>query len=58
MSYVGIKEKAMWPAKMKEKSEGGSAMELFEKLDTWLEVTKGGTVDATLLGCVGGITQV
>lgn len=58
VTYVGVKEKAMWPGKMKEKAEGGQAMELFEELDAWLLDTKGGTVDATLLGCVGGVVQV
>jgi len=58
VTYVGIKEKAMWPAKMKEKAEGGRAMALFEDLDTWLEVNRAGTVDATLLGCVGGVVDV
>jgi hypothetical protein len=55
VNYVGIKEKAMWPGKMKEKAEGGRAMALFEDLDNWLEA---GTVDATLLGCVGGSVDV
>jgi len=58
VNYVGIKEKAMWPGKMKEKAEGGRAMALFEDLDNWLEVNKAGTVDATLLGCVGGSVDV
>jgi hypothetical protein len=58
VNYVGVKEKAMWPAKSKEKAEGGRAMELFEDLDNWLEVKMAGTVDATLLGCVGGVIDV
>ncbi|KAI0343326.1 hypothetical protein BDW22DRAFT_1394270 [Trametopsis cervina] len=58
VDFVGIHEKAMWPAKKAEKAEGGRAMQLFEELDTWLEVEKGGTVDATLLGCVGGVAWV
>jgi hypothetical protein len=31
---------------------------LFEELDAWLDAKTGGTVDAMLLGCVGGITLV
>ncbi|KAJ7056182.1 hypothetical protein C8F01DRAFT_1029694 [Mycena amicta] len=34
------------------------AMKLFERLDAWLEETTGGTVDATLLGCVAGVVTV
>lgn len=48
----------MWPAKQKEKELGGRAMVLFEQLDTWLEVKSQGTIDATLLGCVGGVAMV
>lgn len=58
VDFVGIHEKAMWPGKRAEKHLGGHAMKLFEELDDWLEVTTGGTVDATLLGCVGGVTWV
>jgi hypothetical protein len=58
VNYVGIQEKGMWPGKKAEKEEGGPAMKLFEQLDEWLEVKSGGTVDATLLGCIGGITLV
>ena len=58
VDFVGIHEKAMWPGKKAEKTEGGRAMQLFEELDGWLEETKGGTVDATFLGCVGGVTWV
>lgn len=58
INYVGIQENAMWPGKKAEKKEGGRAMKLFEQLDEWLDVKTGGTVDAMLLGCVGGITLV
>ncbi|KAI0091617.1 hypothetical protein BDY19DRAFT_983891 [Irpex rosettiformis] len=58
VDFVGIHEKAMWPGKKAEKAEGGRAMQLFEELDGWLDETKGGTVDATFLGCVGGVVWV
>jgi hypothetical protein len=58
INFVGLQEKGMWPGKKAVKKEGGFAMELFEELDGWLERKTGGTVDATLLGCVAGITTV
>lgn len=61
VNYIGIQEKGMWPAKAREKdTEGGHqlAMGLFEEFDEWLDNKTGGTVDALLLGCVGGITVV
>jgi hypothetical protein len=61
VNYIGIQEKGMWPAKSREKdTEGGHrlAMTLFEEFDEWLDKKTGGTVDALLLGCVGGITVV
>ena len=58
VDFVGIHEKAMWPGKRAEKHLGGHAMQLFEELDNWLDVKTGGTVDATLLGCVGGVAWV
>jgi hypothetical protein len=58
VNYVGIQESGMWPGKRAEKEKGGRAMKLFEELDDWLEDKTGGTVDALLLGCVGGITEV
>lgn len=58
IDFVGVHEKAMWPGKKAEKELGGRAMQLFEEFDTWLEQEKGGTIDATLLGCVGGVAWV
>ncbi|GJE93217.1 M28 family metallopeptidase [Phanerochaete sordida] len=58
IDFVGIHEKAMWPGKRAEKHLGGHAMQLFEELDGWLDDSTGGTVDATLLGCVGGVAWV
>jgi hypothetical protein len=58
VNFVGLKETGMWPAKRAEKAAGGRAMQLFEQLDGWLERKTGGTVDATLLGCVGGMVVV
>lgn len=48
----------MWPAKKAEKAEGGHAMRLFEELDPWLEEYTGGSVDALMLGCVGGVVMI
>ena len=58
VNFVGIQETAMWPGKMKEKEKGGQAMKVFERLDKWLDEYTGGTVDATLLGCVGGAVVI
>ena len=58
VNFVGIHEKAMWPGKKAEKALGGRAMKLFEEFDGWLERETGGTVDALLLGCVGGVAVV
>lgn len=58
VNYVGLQEKAVWPAKQSVKNEGGFSMMLFEKLDTWLENKTGGTVDALLMGCVAGVTVI
>ncbi|KIM75670.1 hypothetical protein PILCRDRAFT_669287, partial [Piloderma croceum F 1598] len=58
VDYIGIGEKRMWPGKKSEKAGGGRAMMLFEEFDRYLEETTGGTVDALLLGCVGGETVI
>ncbi|KLO13952.1 hypothetical protein SCHPADRAFT_920864 [Schizopora paradoxa] len=58
VNYVGIREKAMWPGKQSEKALGGEAMALFERLDAFLQEHTGGTVDATLLGCIGGVAVI
>lgn len=58
VNFMGINEKAMWPGKKAEKALGGRSMQLFEEFDAWIEREKGGTVDALLLGCVGGVSVV
>ncbi|KZT10195.1 uncharacterized protein LAESUDRAFT_756379 [Laetiporus sulphureus 93-53] len=58
VNFVGIHEKAMWPAKKAEKEFGGRAMKLFEEFDAWIHKETGGNVDALLIGCVGGITTL
>lgn len=58
VDFVGIHEKAMWPGKKAEKAEGGQAMVLFERFDEWIQNEKGGKIDGTLLGCVGGVAWV
>ena len=58
VNFVGIKETAMWPGKKGEKEKGGEAMKLFENLDGWIEREMQGTVDMTLLGCVGGVVVI
>ncbi|KAK7686297.1 hypothetical protein QCA50_010521 [Cerrena zonata] len=57
-NFVGVHEKAMWPAKKAQKEEGGRAMRLFEEIDNWLLNERGGIYDATLVGCVGGVSWV
>ncbi|KAJ3576559.1 hypothetical protein NP233_g353 [Leucocoprinus birnbaumii] len=58
VNFIGIIEKGMWPAKQAVKAEGGPAMQLFEQLDNWLEEKSAGTIDALLMGCVGGVSRV
>lgn len=58
VNFVGIAEKGMWPAKKAVKAEGGPAMRLFEQLDSWLETRSAGTVDALLISCISGVSQV
>ncbi|KAG6889796.1 hypothetical protein C0992_004061 [Termitomyces sp. T32_za158] len=58
VNFVGLQEKAMWPGKKAVKAEGGIAMKLFEEFDAWIERTYEGTIDATLLGCVGGVVTI
>ncbi|PCH44600.1 hypothetical protein WOLCODRAFT_26882 [Wolfiporia cocos MD-104 SS10] len=58
VNFVGIHEKAMWPAKKAEKEQGGRAMKLFEEFDAWIQQEAGGNVDALLIGCVSGVTTV
>jgi hypothetical protein len=58
INYIGLQEKAIWPAKKSYTSEGGISMALFKKLDEWLQTKTGGTVDALLIGCVAGVTVI
>ncbi|THH28363.1 hypothetical protein EUX98_g5818 [Antrodiella citrinella] len=58
VNFVGVHEKAMWPGKESEKSDGGRAMNLLEDLDAWLKTEKGDVFDVMLLGCVGGVALV
>ena len=58
VNYIGLQEKAIWPAKKSVKAQGGLSMMLFEELDTWLETKTGGTVDALLIGCVAGVMTI
>ena len=58
VNFVGVQETAMWPGKAHEKARGGRAMAMLEKVDGWLEKRTSGKVDATLLGCVGGVVDV
>jgi len=58
VNFVGLQEKGVWPAKKAVKAYGGASMELFEELDKWLDEKTGGTVDALLMGCVGGVMVI
>lgn len=58
VNYIGLHEKAIWPAKKSVKDQGGLSMMLFEEFDTWLETKTGGTVDALLIGCVAGVMVI
>jgi hypothetical protein len=58
VNFIGIVEKGMWPAKKAVRAEGGPAMQLFEKLDIWLDEKSAGAVDPLLMSCVGGVSRV
>ena len=57
VSFVGIDEHQMWPGK-RGRGRAGPAIDLFARLDPWIEEQTGGTVDALLLGCVGGVVDI
>ncbi|KAI5980796.1 hypothetical protein EDD15DRAFT_2186218 [Pisolithus albus] len=57
VNFIGIQENQMWPAK-KSEADGSPTMKLFQELDVWLDEVTGGSVDAALLGCVGGETVI
>jgi len=58
VNYIGLHEKAIWPAKKTVKSQVGFPMIFFEEFDTWLETKTGGAIDALLMGCVAGVTVI
>jgi len=58
VNFVGIQERAMWPGKARLSAEGDWSLRLFEKMDAWMDSFTGGTVDAMMLGCVGGIIAI
>lgn len=63
INFIGIDESAMWPAKKKKAADSSSGngheiMDLFEKLDGWLERKTHRNVDAMLLATVGGVISV
>ncbi|KAI0262359.1 hypothetical protein BC834DRAFT_925273 [Gloeopeniophorella convolvens] len=58
INFVGVDEAAMWPAKQAAKAQGGHAMALFERLDSWLARVTDDSVDVMLLATVGGVTTV
>lgn len=58
INFMGMQEKGIWPAKKALSANGGIAMELFEKLDIWLDHRTRGTVDALLMGCVIGVVDI
>ena len=64
INFIGIDEKAMWPAKKAAAAEAGGAqgehpmMALFGSLDDWLARETHGRVDVMLLATVGGVVTV
>jgi len=63
VSFIGIDEAAMWPAKKAAVEMGGarddsSAMALFEHLDGWLMRETHDRVDVMLLATVGGVVTI
>jgi hypothetical protein len=61
VNFIGVQENAMWPSKQRSyraTSEGGYAMTLFDRMDSWLLDWTSDTVDAMMLGSVGGIVTV
>ena len=55
-SFVGIAERGMWPGKKHEPE--GAAMELWAKLDPWMEAKTQDSADVLMLGCVGGVVPL
>ncbi|KAI0032979.1 hypothetical protein K488DRAFT_48677 [Vararia minispora EC-137] len=59
INFIGVREQGMWPGKSANGAEARvDVMRLFGTMDRWLDVHTGGTVDAMMLGCVGGIIDV
>lgn len=58
VNFVGMQEKGVWPAKKASKAQGGIAMELFEKMDSWIDQKMSGAVDTLLVGSVAGVMDV
>lgn len=58
VNWVGLEEQGMWPAKKGIKDIAGLSMQLFEKMDPWIEEKMSGKVDALLMGCVAGVARI
>jgi hypothetical protein len=57
VSHSGIRRQTMWPARKNDEPRD-PATRLFERVDGWLEEKYGGSIDAALMGAVGGVTDV
>jgi hypothetical protein len=60
IAHVGVRERAMWPARASDaaKGLGGRALEVLARIDDWVAQKYEGRVDAMILGCVGGVSVV
>jgi hypothetical protein len=70
VNFIGIQERAMWPAKKKKpvkegevityslNEEGGLAMSTFARIDEWLNKTTKGEFDVKMWGVVAGYVEI
>lgn len=57
VSFQGITERGMWPGK-KNEGRGLLSMDLFERIDEWMDKREDAVYDTMLLGVVGGVVTV
>lgn len=59
VNFMGLQEQGMYPGKRDSATlEGNLAMELFGRLDGWIEARTQGSMDVTLLGAAAGYVEV
>jgi hypothetical protein len=64
ISHVGMRERALWPARSSTLANGEAkgatahALRLLNSVEAWVEDNMGGTVEPFAIACVGGVTIV